>query len=196
MNELSSPHEIMDCEIMDCDDDSLSSYTCYSSAASDDDSPEADEKRRIRQELDNAAWADMAEEKKRGHKEVLGFLDQCLRTVVCGPSFQQPHKGAHGCQQDQVDTLEEYYYDEEHIPESFWEPVHVYHGTPTNTGYATADLQLPIEYGKERARSYQEPIAGPSRQVNEGSIGCEQCFFVPICAIHGKGKGRAQAAAG
>ncbi|KXS97669.1 hypothetical protein AC578_10556 [Pseudocercospora eumusae] len=183
------------------DNDSLSSYTCYSSASSDDDSPEADEKRRIRQELDNAAFTEMAEEKRRRHKELLGVLDQWRRAVICGPSsanqqHQQPHGSAHAWQQDRVAVLDEYYYDNHYIPESFWQPVHEYPGSYTKAGRAPADLQLPIEHGEERAESCQKPVAGPSRQVGreQGSIGCEQCFFVPICGIHGKGKGHVQAA--
>ena len=84
---------------LDCseeDDCSLSSYTVYSSAASDDESPAADEKRRIRRELDDAAFADIAkerveqertkearvQEKKQRHRELLIVLGQWLYVVA------------------------------------------------------------------------------------------------------------------
>ncbi|KXT08675.1 hypothetical protein AC579_3956 [Pseudocercospora musae] len=198
-------HEAPMCLDRDEDDnDSLSSYTCYSSASSNDLSPEADEKRRIRQELDNAAFAEMAEEKRRQRKELLKVSDQWLRTAVCGPPLvptsassanqqhQQPSESAHACQQDGVELLEEFYYDERCIPESFWQPVRGYPGSHTE-----ANLQLSIEHKKEeRAQSDQEPVVGSSGQLgrDEGLIGCEQCLFVPICGIHGKGKGHFQSA--
>ncbi|KXS94326.1 hypothetical protein AC578_7039 [Pseudocercospora eumusae] len=110
---MSGSKELDSLDCSENDDDSLSSYTIYSSAASDDDSPEADEKRRIRQELDDAAFAELAEERakerKERHKELLSVIEEWL----CAFGTHSPKA--------RVEVLEEYFYDQD-IPWSFWQP--------------------------------------------------------------------------
>ncbi|KXS96956.1 hypothetical protein AC578_5683, partial [Pseudocercospora eumusae] len=185
------------------DNDSLSSYTVYSSAASDDDSPTADEKRRIRQELDNAAFADMAraqpeqermkqgnvEERQQRRRELFGVLGQWLHVVAATalPSGSLLDRHAPIAQEDRVEMLEEYYYGAE--THETYQRKHPEHAKALQRPSASS---VTIGPRGGWAEPGPEALKGPSTRMSQDEFMgvCELCFSVPICSIHGKGKQR------
>lgn len=205
----SEPLPSLDCS--EEDDCSLSSYTVYSSAASDDDSPAADEKRRIRRELDDAAFADIAkeraeqertkegmiQEKQRRHRELLNVLGQWLYAVTTVlpytsiPDRQELGDTHQASQKGRVEVLEEYYYDAE-VCKAFQRPVTDDHSAPEKAVQVSPAPLLPIGPQAGCVSSDSGPAEGSSTGTvqHEKPAGCEICFSVPICSIHGKGKWR------
>ncbi|KAF7195952.1 hypothetical protein HII31_02714 [Pseudocercospora fuligena] len=199
---------------LDCseeDDCSLSSYTVYSSAASDDNSPAADEKRRIRRELDDAAFADIAkeraeqertkeakvQEKQQRHRELFNVLEQWAYVVATAlPYTSIPERRGAGDTQEasregRVEVLEEYYYDAE-TRKAFQRPVTDDHSAPAKTIQVPPASLIPVGPQAGFVQSDPGPVEGSSTRMiqHEPTAGCEICFSVPICSIHGKGKWR------
>ncbi|EME77104.1 uncharacterized protein MYCFIDRAFT_180249 [Pseudocercospora fijiensis CIRAD86] len=157
------------------DVDSLSSYTVYSSADSDDDSPAADEKRRIRKELDDAAFAKLADQRGEGErtlKERAKEREQRRREMLIATAFPStviPDREQQASQRDRVEVLEEYYYDAE-THKARQRPLLQDHTAPIKAGQEPQASVLSIEPWNSSAQPDPRPVDDPSMGMDKDQV--------------------------